>query len=178
MLRSPHLVEASFLSTSTPIFQKGSGTLDYPSPCKGVSSGGTMGDIIVHRCHRSSWQSTTTKYFMSRWYHTLQPLHFDQDPSKTHAFISVSENNAYTGRSQPIHTCTLHNYVPYQDYTYGYHIPPIVKEKMPLSTSAIVVNNHQHHYHSSGTNNTCICQFCLTSHSIMSRGHARLVKIL
>ena len=68
--------------------------------------------------------------------------------------------------------------MPYQDYAYGYHIPPIFKEKIPLRASTIVVNNHQHHYHSSGTDNTCIFQFFLTSHSITSMGHAYLVEIL
>jgi len=34
-LATPRSVEASFFSTSTPIFQKGSGTLDHPSPYKG-----------------------------------------------------------------------------------------------------------------------------------------------
>ena len=69
-------------------------------------------------------------------------------------------------------------YIPYQFYAYGYHIPPIFKEKMPLRASAIVVNSHQHHYHSSDTEKTCICQFFLTSHSITSMGHARLFEIL
>ena len=66
-----------FCRQSTPLFQKGSGTLDSPSPYKGLSLGGTMRDIIFHRCNRSSWNSTTTKAFMTQWYCTLQPLHFD-----------------------------------------------------------------------------------------------------
>ena len=137
-----------------------------------------MGDIIFHKFHRSSWHSTTKKAFMSWWYRTLQPLHFDQDSLKTHAFISVSNNNAYTGKSQPVHMHTLLSDTPYQDYAYGYHIPPIVNEKTPLRVSAIVINNHQHHYHNSDTDNTYICQFCLTSHSITSMGHVCLVEIL
>ena len=68
--------------------------------------------------------------------------------------------------------------MPYQDYTYGYQISPIVKEKTPLMVLAVIVNNHQHHYHSSDKDNTCICQFCLTSHSITSMGHACFVEIL
>ena len=119
-----------------------------------------------------------TKAFMSRRYHTLQPLQFYQDPSKTHASINVSFNNAYMGRSQPVHMSTLHSYMPYQGQKYGYHVAPIVKETTLLRVSAVIVNNHQHRYHSSGTDNTCIYQFCLTSHSIMSMGHARLIKIL
>ena len=73
---------------------------------------------------------------------------------------------------------TLCSDMPYQEYAYGYHIPPIVKEKMPLRASVVIVNNRQHQYHSSDTDRTCICQFCLTSHSITSMGHARLVEIL
>ena len=80
---------------------------------------------------------------MSRWYRNLQPLHFDQDTSKTRAFISVSDKNAYTGRSQPVHMRTLQSDLPYQDYAYGYNIPPIVKEKMTLSASIVIVINQQ-----------------------------------
>lgn len=84
----------------------------------------------------------------------------------------------------------LHRKVPANTYAYmtqwyaiprlriWYYIPPIVKEKTPLRASIVVINDCQHHYHSSGTDNTCICKFCLTSHSIMSMGHARLVEIL
>ena len=39
-------------------------------------------------------------------------------------------------------------------------------------------NNRQHHYDGSDVENTSISQFCLTSHSITSMGHARLVEIL
>ena len=72
----------------------------------------------------------------------------------------------------------LGSYMPQKGYTYGYHIPHIFKEKRPLRASTVVVNNCQHHYHSSDVDNTCICQFCLTSHSTTIMGHACLIEIL
>ena len=118
------------------------------------------------------------KSFHAKMVSYLTTIALFSNSSKTRASISVSVNNAYTGRSNPTPMRTMHSYMPYRVYAYGYHIPPIVKEKTPLRALAVVVNNHQHHYHSSDTDRKYVYQFCLTSHNITSMGHACLVEIL